>query len=66
MDWSALLDEKSPRLNEHTGRMVRVEGLEPSLSLRKNGFSCPLRLSPPLHVRRVWGLDSRRALKFLA
>ena len=38
--------------------MVRAEGLEPSRTLRSNGFSCPLRLSPPLHsCRKVWGLD---------
>ena len=37
--------------------MVRAEGLEPSLSLRKNGFSYPPRLSPPLSANRVWGLD---------
>ena len=39
-------------------KLVRAEGLEPSRTLRSNGFSCPLRLSPPLHsCRRVWGLD---------
>src|SRR5712691_10456503 len=27
--------------------LVRAEGLEPSRTLRSNGFSCPLRLSPP-------------------
>jgi hypothetical protein len=37
---------------------VRAEGLEPSRTLRSNGFSCPLRLSPPLlSCCRVWGLD---------
>ena len=27
-------------------KLVRAEGLEPSRTLRSNGFSCPLRLSP--------------------
>jgi len=37
---------------------VRAEGLEPSRTLRSNGFSCPLRLSPPPHAcSKVWGLD---------
>lgn len=37
---------------------MRAEGLEPSRTLRSNGFSCHLRLSPPLlSCRRVWGLD---------
>jgi hypothetical protein len=39
-------------------KLVRAEGLEPSRALRPNGFSYPLRLSPPLlSCRRVWGLD---------
>jgi hypothetical protein len=38
--------------------MVRAEGLEPSRTLRSNGFSYLLRLSPPpLHDSKVWGLD---------
>ena len=32
--------------------MVRAEGLEPSRSLRPNGFSYPLRLSPPCRKAR--------------
>ena len=36
-------------------RLVRAEGLEPSLSLRKNGFSYPPRLSPPLQERQGLG-----------
>lgn len=44
--------------SEGNGKLVRAEGLEPSRALRPNGFSCPLRLSPPLlSCRRVWGLD---------
>jgi hypothetical protein len=39
--------------------MVRAEGLEPSRTLWSNGFSYPLRLSPPPTAFRngVWGLD---------
>ncbi len=32
--------------------LVRAEGLEPSRSLRPNGFSYPLRLSPPCRKSR--------------
>ena len=43
---------------ERDEELVRAEGLEPSRTLRSNGFSCPLRLSPPpLDGSRVWGLD---------
>jgi len=44
-------------------KMVRAEGLEPSRGLRPNGFSYPLRLSPPCRnrvrvtPRQVCGLD---------
>ena len=42
--------------------MVRAGGLEPPQALRPNGFSYPLRLSPPLAEARgaprlLWGLD---------
>jgi len=52
-------DPKSIRLqSEGKGKLVRAEGLEPSRTLRSNGFSCPLRLSPPpLDCSKVWGLD---------
>ena len=40
---------------------MRAGGIEPPLPLRANGFSCPLRLSPPRR-RRVWGLDYPFAL----
>jgi hypothetical protein len=33
--------------------MVRAEGLEPSRGLRPNGFSYPLRLSPPCRKARA-------------
>lgn len=40
------------------GKLVRAEGLEPSRTLRSNGFSYLLRLSPSLlFCGRVWGLD---------
>jgi hypothetical protein len=38
-------------------KLVRAEGLEPSRTLRFNGFSYLPRLSPPLRLPRVWGLD---------
>lgn len=37
--------------------MVRAEGLEPSLSLRKNGFSYPSTAFTAPASRKVWGLD---------
>ena len=38
--------------------MVRAEGLEPSLSLRKNGFSYPsTTFVAPTIYSKVWGLD---------
>ena len=42
------------------GCVVRAEGLEPSRTLRSNGFSYPLRLSPPLLLRPfgVWTIPS--------
>ncbi len=37
--------------------VVRAEGLEPSLSLRKNGFSYPPTTFAALAWSKVWGLD---------
>src|SRR4051812_17494247 len=40
------------------GKLVRAEGLEPSRTLRSNGFSCPsTAFAAPAFCRRVWGLD---------
>jgi hypothetical protein len=39
-------------------KLVRAEGLEPSLSLRKNGFSYPSTAFAALaFYSKVWGLD---------
>src|SRR5579863_9699286 len=42
--------------SEGKGKLVRAEGLEPSRALRPNGFSCPLRLSPPLPSSAGFGV----------
>lgn len=40
------------------GCVVRAEGLEPSLSLRKNGFSYPYGFRRPWLIKpKVWDLD---------
>ena len=53
-------DPQSFRLrSEGNGKLVRAEGLEPSRTLRSNGFSYPSTAFAAAHRFRngVWGLD---------
>src|SRR5437870_4638026 len=53
-------DPQSFRLrSEGNGKLVRAEGLEPSRTLRSNGFSYPATAFAAAHRFRngVWGLD---------
>ena len=44
--------------SDGNGKLVRAEGLEPSRTLRSNGFSYPsTAFAAPADFGRVWGLD---------